>query len=321
LECYVEPLTLPCGHSLCRLCMIEIHSKCDKKCPLCKTVCSGIDVHHHPPSVVVKNAVQCLFGASEIEQRVEQLEKAKAKLKRNVPCFILNMVRFPGSTVSLHLFEPRYLHMVHRAISSGNRFAYCCKLFNDNGSGYQPYEQDIVGLIKIGECEFLPDGRCLLEGVVEERVQVQSAWVERGTQGLWFVNFETYSDHERCDESCGIEGAASNDQSGSGGVSSRSLVPTKHVDLIQRFERGLYSQPNRVIQAIESECGRRVTLTDHNVERWSFWVCGLIWILGKEMVNEQWLKQQMHCRCSVQRVKACYEALKTRAADWSEDSE
>ena len=55
--------------------------------------------------------------------------------------FILNMVRYPGMVVSLHLFEPRYLHMINRAISSGNRFAYCSTMMNDNGRGYQPYKE------------------------------------------------------------------------------------------------------------------------------------------------------------------------------------
>merc|ERR1712129_89292 len=181
--------------------------------------------------------------------------------------------------------------MVNRAISSGNRFAYCSQRLNDNGNGYQPYEKDVIGLIKIEECQFLPDRRCLLQGVVEKRIRVRSSWVERGTQGLWFVNFDEYLDHDHCDKDCGVDtvnlineflaevgddgDANVEDRS----VSSRQLVAAEHLEMIQKFENWVYRQSNRVIQGIEGECGDRVTLSEHNLEKWSFWVCSLIWTI------------------------------------------
>merc|ERR1740123_2167987 len=84
--------------------------------------------------------------------------------------------------------------MIQRAISSGNRFAYCSTVMNSNGARYQPYEKDVVCLVRIKECQFLPDSRCLMEGVVERRIAVASSWVEKGTQGLWYVKYADFED-------------------------------------------------------------------------------------------------------------------------------
>ena len=138
LDFYVEPLTLSCGHTFCRLCIISMQSKYDKKCPLCKT-CSHIDPCLHHQNIVISNSVKSIFSKQEFDKRMKQLEKVRENLKKNIPVFVMNMVRYPGMKMHLHLFEPRYLHMINRAVSSGNKFAYLCSTMNDNGSGYQPY--------------------------------------------------------------------------------------------------------------------------------------------------------------------------------------
>lgn len=39
-----------------------------------------------------------------------------------LPLFPLNLVAFPGETVSLHIFEPRYRQLVHDCLESGSPF-------------------------------------------------------------------------------------------------------------------------------------------------------------------------------------------------------
>merc|ERR1719297_444462 len=157
------------------------------------------------------------------------------------------MVRYPGMSMHLHLFEPRYLHMINRAISSGNRFAYLCATMNDNGSGYQPYENDIATLVKIKECQFLPDGRCLMEGIIEKRIAVTSCWVEKGTQGLWYVKYSDYMDAV----------LQNND-------SEEDALDADHLELIDKFVNFIYAKSSSVIKSIENEVGHRVHLNDTN---------------------------------------------------------
>lgn len=156
----------------------------------------------------------------------------------------------------------------------------------------------------------------MMEGIVEKRIQVRNAWQERGTQGLWFVKYEDYEDHPHCD----CDSGTNDEEMNAGGrVSCRRLVNEEHVELIGRFEHFVYQQHNRTIQAVESECGSRCILGENNVERWSFWICSLIWTLfGKQVLSQQWLKEQLHGRCAVQRVKACHDILKSKQSEWGQ---
>mmetsp|Transcript_58343 Transcript_58343/g.52553 ORF Transcript_58343/g.52553 Transcript_58343/m.52553 type:complete len:489 (-) Transcript_58343:323-1789(-) len=305
LDCYIEPLTLSCGHTFCRLCIIQIHSKCDKKCPLCKAVCPHIDPYLHSQNITINNCVKRITSPSRYNHRVSQLNKEKENLRKNIPVFILNMVRYPGMKLQLHLFEPRYLHMINRAISSGNKFAYLCKTMNNNGSGYHPVVDDVACLIRIQECQFLPDGRCLMQGIVEKRIKVTSTWIEKGTQGLWFIKYNDYKDDHNDDDTIGND---------------HTSIDQDYIDTINKFVDHYYNGPNQIIQAIENECGQRIILNDTNIDKWSFWICSLIYIIiGKNLngVSLSWIKHQLHTKNTLQRIQSCYDILKSPSHEWN----
>jgi len=285
-----------------------MQSKCEKKCPLCKT-CSHIDPCLHPQNIVISNSVKSIFAKHEYDERMAQLESVRENLKRNIPVFIMNMVRYPGMTMHLHLFEPRYLHMINRAISSGNRFAYLCSTMNDNGNGYRPYEEDIATLVKIEESQFLPDGRCLLQGEIERRIAVKSCWVESGTQGLWYVKYSDFMD-----ESADVVSEHENE-------SEVVQLDVDHVELINKFVSYIYSKSSHVIKSIENECGHRVHLTDTNREQWSFWICALIYVAKRNDSQPNWIKHAMLTRKTMDRIKSCYDILKPQEHIWNQTEE
>merc|ERR1719384_1277726 len=102
-------------------------------------------------------------------------------MRKTLPVFTLNMVRYPGMLCQLHLFESKYLHMINRVLSSGNRCAYLCPSMNNNGNGQDPYKNDIAVSMKIEDCQFLPDGKCMIRAVIEKRIIVKHSWTEQGT--------------------------------------------------------------------------------------------------------------------------------------------
>ena len=192
--------------------------------------------------------------------------------------------------------------MINRAISSGNKFAYLCKTMNNNGSGYHPVVDDIACLIRIEECQFFPDGRCLMQGLVEKRIIVTSTWIEKGTQGLWYVKYDDYKDD--IDES----------------IISHNSIDEDYIEVINKFVNHYYNGPNQIIQAIEKECGERVILSDTNIDKWSFWICSLIYIIvGKNLngVSLSWIKHQLHTKNTLQRIQSCYDILKSPSLEWN----
>merc|ERR1719362_408176 len=266
LDCYVEPLTLSCGHSFCRLCVTHILSKCDKKCPLCKAVCSHIDPYLHSQNIVLNNCVKSVFSQERYNRRIQESNKEKESMRKRLPVFMLDIPRYPGMLVQLHFYETRYLHMINRAMASGNKFAYLCPSMNNNGHGHRPYNNDIANSVKIEECQFLPDGTCLMRGFVEKRIIVKSNWIEKRTQGLWYI---TYSDYED------IDNENENDE-----------IDPEHLELIDKFVNFYYNQSNQIIRSIERDCGSRVILSATNTKKWSFWIVSLIYkVFGKKNVS------------------------------------
>lgn len=43
-------------------------------------------------------------------------------MQKFMPIFPLNLVAFPGETINLHIFEPRYQQLIHECVTEGKRF-------------------------------------------------------------------------------------------------------------------------------------------------------------------------------------------------------
>lgn len=95
------------------------------------------------------------------------------------------MVVFPGQTISLHIFEPRYRHMVNYCLKENMHLALCHpqkliketpkspsikKAINSNHNTYSPSKILSSGIIEIKK--IFPDGRYLLDLHLKERIQI-----------------------------------------------------------------------------------------------------------------------------------------------------
>ena len=166
------------------------------------------------------------------EARLAEVTAEKDGWARVLPIFFYNDTLFPYSPLSLHLFEPRYKVCVcalrHATRSSAGAAPVClcihvlirsalhllkkvrflqvmCKRIV-NGSrkfAYLPCFQsytasvgDIGVVADLTECEFLPDGRALLQAKCRERFHVLETWVEDGTQGLHWCKVAKLPDDE-----------------------------------------------------------------------------------------------------------------------------
>jgi Lon protease-like protein len=76
-----------------------------------------------------------------------------------IPIFPLNLVAFPGSRVSLHVFEPRYRQMLQYCLKNNTEFGICLiKSGKDVGdSDTEPF--DVGTLVSVVDVLELPDGR------------------------------------------------------------------------------------------------------------------------------------------------------------------
>lgn len=84
-----------------------------------------------------------------------------------LPLFPLNVVLFPGQTLPLHIFEPRYRIMIQRCIDNNEPFGV---VLAQNEEPDQPY--DIGTSARVTEAKRLPDGRMNILTLGEERFRL-----------------------------------------------------------------------------------------------------------------------------------------------------
>ena len=86
-----------------------------------------------------------------------------------LPLFPLNVVLFPGQTLPLHIFEPRYRTMIQRCIEEGQPFGVVLAQEEDGGTPHT-----IGTAARITQVERLPDGRMNIITVGVERFVLQN---------------------------------------------------------------------------------------------------------------------------------------------------
>eukprot|EP00752_Nemacystus_decipiens_P001802 g1741.t1 len=130
-----------------------------------------------------------------LERRLRETEAEKAKFELCLPAFFYNVPVFPGQTLCLHFFEPRYKLMMRRIIDTSRRFAYVlpvpsCSTTNSNSGP----KRRIALVANVCEAEFLSDDRVMVKTKLTGRYTVQDQYVEEHTGGLHHCQLEPFED-------------------------------------------------------------------------------------------------------------------------------
>mmetsp|Transcript_30718 Transcript_30718/g.57398 ORF Transcript_30718/g.57398 Transcript_30718/m.57398 type:complete len:331 (-) Transcript_30718:271-1263(-) len=257
LNLVCEPITVPCGHTFCRVCLYMAMQRSKKKCPNCRALCH-VEPSSHAVNVMIAKIAQKCFPR-EYEQRLLESKKDQEKFESTLPIFFYNNCLFPGCLLHLHLFEQRYRHMINRCVSSNRKFIYL-----PNFTDYKAKTGDVGLLAYIDECEFLPDGRALLKATIQHRVKVTNTWVEEGTQGLHYCQFHPYQEEDK--------------------TVDEGELNAVHKEVNMFFDRipGLKDQ-------IVHHIGKQPPLT--NTVPWSFWLASFVTMVSRSGVKAMSLLQ------------------------------
>ena len=133
-----------------------------KKCPTCRAVCH-VSAETAEENTIIKNICTSFFP-NEYNTREAECRTEQESWSTLLPIFYYNDIQFPGYTLSLHLFEPRYRLMMQRVVNSNRQFAYV-----PNFSNYNANVGDMALIATLTECEFMADGRCMLDAKLTER--------------------------------------------------------------------------------------------------------------------------------------------------------
>lgn len=154
LECSIclrtlcEPISIPCGHTFCRTCLVSSLRRSKKKCPECREVCH-VEAETASENHIIK-AIAQQFNPNSYATRLQEAEAEKVGWRSLLPIFYYNSPLFPGMKLSLHLFEPRYKLMMQRIVAGNRQFAYV-----PNFTNYQAAPGDVALIAQLEESEFL----------------------------------------------------------------------------------------------------------------------------------------------------------------------
>eukprot|EP01023_Acetabularia_acetabulum_P064505 TRINITY_DN8357_c0_g1_i7.p1 TRINITY_DN8357_c0_g1~~TRINITY_DN8357_c0_g1_i7.p1 ORF type:complete len:332 (+),score=30.39 TRINITY_DN8357_c0_g1_i7:113-1108(+) len=113
-----EPVSTPCGHSFCRTCLARSLGH-TSKCPMCRTVLHmGQEL---PITIVLHNLIKRVLPA-QFEARRKEEEGQTLQTGGILPVFVMDIL-FPGETIALNIFEPRYRLMIRRCLEGNQKFA------------------------------------------------------------------------------------------------------------------------------------------------------------------------------------------------------
>ncbi len=84
-----------------------------------------------------------------------------------LPLFPLNVVLFPGQTLPLHIFEPRYRVMIQKCVDDNEPFGV---VLAQNEEPDQPF--DVGTSARVTELKKMPDGRLNIITMGEERFRL-----------------------------------------------------------------------------------------------------------------------------------------------------
>ncbi|XP_028406286.1 LON peptidase N-terminal domain and RING finger protein 3-like [Dendronephthya gigantea] len=172
-----DPVTTPCGHSLCRSCL----QRClDHRfeCPCCRSNLQNYLEHLMKGKIgtcrVLERIIQLKFSEEYNRRKVlyqKELNEFSSCGKNNdeIPIFVCTLA-VPGVAYPLHIFEPRYKLMIRRCLESGSRQFGMCVADPEHGFAATGT------VLHISDVKFLPDGRSIIHTVGTKRFKV----LERG---------------------------------------------------------------------------------------------------------------------------------------------
>ena len=176
-----QPVTLPCGHAFCRLCLERLLDHASV-CPICRRNLFSFrrrwNLHInfalwallqrcfptqtaarlHELETIENHPVGSLAVAADSLQSGEGGGAGVRKEGEWIAVFVC-MVAWPGMPCVLHVFEPRYRLMMRRVWLTTRMFGMCSPGFNT--SSYSEHGT----VLRMQNFSLLPDGRALVASV------------------------------------------------------------------------------------------------------------------------------------------------------------
>ena len=182
LDCHVcyqillDPVTTPCGHTVCRTCLTSVFDHSDL-CIICRRPLHIRPLSRYPSNASLVTLISSLFpGLVALRAEAAALEGVGKRGDPDVPLFVCT-IAFPSMPTFIHVFEPRYRLMIRRALEGNKRFGML--MFNrtaaPQGDSGATQFMEYGTMLQVVNVQLMPDGRSLVEALGVSRFKV-CAW-------------------------------------------------------------------------------------------------------------------------------------------------
>lgn len=168
---FCEPISLPCGHALCRECLSR-QLDFGRGCPLCRLYLAENE-SQYAASSQLQLAVQLLYPEA-VQRAQASLQQQLEDCKEWLPLLVGNLL-LPTRSASILVEEPHHKCMLRRLFAAGlRRFGMSMAV------GWDDYDSENSGarvgtVVSIKRVKKLPEGSWLLEGIGKFRYRVLEA--------------------------------------------------------------------------------------------------------------------------------------------------
>jgi hypothetical protein len=299
LEIFYEPITTPCGHTLCRSCLQKAMDGA-RDCPTCRGSLSIRPAVY--PSNQVLSGMASYFSRGLVEKRrqavADDARNAENKTS-NRPIFVSH-VSFPGVAEVMHVFELRYRLMIRRVLEGDRIFGIVGRA--DGGFS------SLGTLVRIERFEFARDGRIFIQVIGLSRFRVlehssRDGYVEAKIQPVHDISIAEEEEMEAAETGGGEDASLPSLASSAQPVSKEEIdcTPTKVLmDLCLAYvedirERGLYFLTTRVRALYE--------MRPPDPAAFAWWFASIL------PVKDSWKTQLLSITSVRERLKLCWQLI------------
>ncbi|KAI9341210.1 PUA-like domain-containing protein [Obelidium mucronatum] len=124
-----DPITLKCGHSACRVCLLDSFQS-STLCAICRTPLPSFEtLLVHPRNLILDTLISSWLNGTDartslVQEREDCLNRHRLSTELTIPIFICTLA-FIGTKQQFHIFEPRYRVMMKECIDNGTFFGVC----------------------------------------------------------------------------------------------------------------------------------------------------------------------------------------------------
>ena len=198
-EILCEPISLPCGHTFCRVCLYRcFHARTyEKVCPLCRAQCVRIVAQIAPSNVLIKMFTEQAFPAAYRKRR----EEFKLIIDQwPAPLFIYFSSHFilPYQSVTITFTEKRYIEMIRRLSKPATSSTATTPIAESAFLLLPPAQmkRGDIGIVVVIESVTWKSGNSEAECRVraDRRCKVMDCWLTDVVDGLHSAQIEPFGD-------------------------------------------------------------------------------------------------------------------------------